>query len=136
MCTALPALSERTTMLIVSHCGEQLGSKCYTDLMLRWDNDWRAFLEHIKAHCNTTELDQWEFQMQTKVLGRIGTDKLCLVSDGIPADVQKHIAVNPVLGQGTAQERAQRAIDDYVATNPNARIGIIPDGPYTMLRTK
>ena len=133
MCTALPALAAHSTLLIVSHCGEQLGSKCYTELMLKWDNDWRAFLAHIAAHKDRTELDQWEFQMQAKVLARIGQERLWFVSDGVPAEMQRHIAVTPLLGQGDAPARAQRAIDDFVAGNPSARIAVIPDGPYTML---
>jgi hypothetical protein len=47
-----------------------------------------------------------------------------------------HIGVNPILGEGPARVRAQRAIDEYVAANPNARIAVIPDGPYTMLRLR
>ena len=93
MCTALPALGQQSTLLIVSHCGEQLGSKAYTELMLRYDNDWRGFLRDIAASSQTA-LDQWEYQMQCRVLERIGQDKLWFVSDGIPADVQKRIAVS------------------------------------------
>ncbi len=47
--------------------------------------------------------------------------------------MQKHISVHPILGDGTAQDRAQRAIDEYLTANPSARLAVIPDGPYTML---
>jgi hypothetical protein len=30
----------------------------------------------------------------------------------------------------------QRAIDEYVAANPHARVAVLPDGPYTMLKRK
>ncbi|MGB2824352.1 MAG: nickel-dependent lactate racemase [Phycisphaerae bacterium] len=136
MCTALPALDAGSTLLQVSHCGEKLGSESYTELMMKWDNDWQAFLGHIEAHKDRTELDQWEFQMQAKVLAVIGPERLWFVSDGIPARVQMHIAVNPILGNGDAQARAQRAVDEYVAAHPNARIAVIPEGPYTMLRMR
>ncbi len=135
MCTALPALGEGTTLLQVSSCAEKLGSATYTELMLKWNNDWRGFLADIEANEHTTKLDQWEFQMQAKVLARIGIEKLWLVSDGIPADVQKRISVTPVLGDGDAAVRAQRAIDEYVAAHPNATIAFIPGGPYTLLRS-
>jgi nickel-dependent lactate racemase len=136
MCTALPALGEHTTLLQVSHCGERLGSQTFTDLMMKWDGDWRGFLAHIEAHRDRTELDQWEFQMQAKVLAVIGAEKLWFVSDGIPARVQMHIGVNPILGEGSAQQRAQRAVDQYVADHPGARVAVIPEGPYTMLRVR
>ena len=134
MCTALPALGERSTLLQVSHCGEQLGSPTYTKLMLSYDNNWRRFLADIEANRHDTRLDQWELQMQCRVLGRIGRERLRFVSDGVPADVQRRICVNPVLSDAAAHIRAQRLVDDYVAQHPDARVAVIPDGPYTMLR--
>jgi len=134
MCGAVPVLAEHSTLLQVSHCGEQLGSRAYAELMLSYDNDWRRFLADIAANRDETRLDQWEFQMQSRVLARIGEEKLWFVSDGIPAEIQRHIAVIPILGAGDAQARTQRAIDKYLDTNPDTGIAVIPEGPYTMLR--
>ena len=134
MCTALPALSENTVLLQVSNCAEQLGSQTYTDLMLEWDGRWQCFLKHIEANRHETKLDQWEYQMQARVLDRIGMDNLRLVTDGIDPETQQRMSLTPVLGEGDAHTRAQRAIDEFVAANPAARIAIIPEGPYTMLR--
>jgi len=136
MCTALPALHAGSTMLQVSACGEKLGSQAFTDLMMQWADHWQEFLRHIEAHRDRTDLDQWELQMQAKVLRVIGPEKLWFVSDGISQRVQMHIAVNPVLGRGGAAERAQRAVDDYMAAHPDARVCAIPEGPYTMLRVR
>ena len=136
MCTALPALNEGSTLLVISECSEQLGSKAYTELMLGYDNDWRGFLADIEANKDHTRLDQWEFQMQARVLARIGLAKLWFASDGIPEEVQRHIAVRPLLGRGDARSRAQRAIEDYLADRPDARIAVIPEGPYVMLRQR
>jgi nickel-dependent lactate racemase len=133
MCTALPALGKHSTLLMVSHCGEQLGSEPFTDLMLQYDNDWRKFLSDIEARRHETRLDQWGFQMHTRVLARIGQDRLWFVSDGIPDEIQKHISVTPILGPGSARQRAQRAIDEYLTANPGAKVAVIPEGPYTML---
>jgi len=134
MCTALPALGPDSTLLIASGCGEGFGSTAYTELLLRWGRDWRGFLADIASHPDRTERDQWEFQMQCRVLERIGMDDLCLVTDGIPADAQKELALTPVLGDAPAAARTQQAIDDYLANKPDARVAVIPDGPYTMLR--
>ena len=136
MCTALPALRAGSTLLQVSCCNEQLGSQTFTDLMMKWDGDWRGFLAHIEATQGRTELDQWEFQMQARVLAVIGPENLWFVSDGIPSRVQMHIGVNPILGQGSAAKRAQQAIDEYAQSRPTAQIAVIPDGPYTMLRVR
>lgn len=136
MCTALPALGENSTLLVISECREKLGSKAYTDLLLQYNNDWEKFLKDIEEDSDITKLDQWELQMQTRVLKRIGLDKLWFVSDGIPYDIQKCISVTPILGPGNFQKRAQQAIDKYIEKNPNAKIAVIPEGPYVMIRKK
>ena len=53
---AMPALAERSTLLIASHCAEQLGSRAFTDIMLRYDNDWQRFLADIAANKKLTPL--------------------------------------------------------------------------------
>ncbi|MBN1555271.1 MAG: nickel-dependent lactate racemase [Phycisphaerae bacterium] len=134
MCAALPALGEQSTLLQISECSRGVGSRAYTDLMLRYDNDWRAFLRDIEANRNETRLDQWEYQMHARVLKRVGREKLGFVSDGIDAEMQKHLSVTPILGEGDVQHRTQRAIDEYLRNNPAVRVAVIPDGPYTLLQ--
>jgi len=136
MCTALPALGRDTTLLQVSHCGERLGGKAYTELIMTWAGNWRGFLDHIRQHRHETTLDQWEFQMRCRVLDRIGVENLWLATDGIDADTQQRMNLTPILGDGDAAARAQRAIDEYVAARPAARIAVIPEGPHTMLRVR
>jgi nickel-dependent lactate racemase len=133
MCTALPALEPDTTLLQISHCGEGIGSPAYTELMLAWGRDWRGFLRHIEANRHETGLDQWELQVQCRVLERIGSELLWFVSDGIQAELQGHLGLTPILGEGGAIRRAQRAIDRFLAARPVARVAVIPEGPYTML---
>ena len=134
MCTALPALGLDTTLFQISHCGEGFGSRAYTELMHTWGSDWRGFLEHIEANRHETRLDQWELQVQCRVLDRIGPEQLWFATDGIPAEEQKHLGLTPILGEGDAIRRAQRAIDDYLSDHRGARVAVIPEGPYTMLR--
>jgi nickel-dependent lactate racemase len=133
MCTALPALEPDTTLLQISGCGEGIGSPAYTELMLTWGRDWRGFLEHIEANRHETRLDQWELQVQCRVLERIGTERLWFATDGIPVELQSHLGSTPLLGEGDAIRRAQRAIDDFLSSRPRARVAVIPEGPYTML---
>ena len=121
ICTALPALAVGSTLMSVSHCGQQIGSQAYADVMLSYNGDWQRFLADIAAS-PTTKLDQWQFQMQARVLQRIGID------------LQRRLGVTPLPGPGDACQRAQRAIDTYLAAQPAASVAIIPDGPYTMLR--
>jgi len=134
MCSALPALGPDSTLLQVSRCGEQVGGETFTELMLSYNNDWRRFLADIAANREETRLDQWGLQMHARVLERIGLEKLWFVCDNIPPDVQKRLAVAPILGPGDVRARAQRAVDEYVAAHPDASIAAIPSGPYTMIK--
>ncbi len=100
-----------------------------------YENDWRRFLSDIASRGQTL-LDQWEFQMQCRVLERIGRQRLWFASDGLPEEVQQRICVQPLPGPGGASARAQRAIDAFLSERPNARLAVMPDGPYTMLRRR
>ncbi|NLW85629.1 MAG: nickel-dependent lactate racemase [Planctomycetes bacterium] len=135
MCAALPALKEGSTLLQVAGCCDGVGSRAYVDLMLRWKNNWKGFLRDIEENRRVTALDQWEFQMQCRVLERIGVENLWFVSDGIDIPLQKLLCINPVQHAGDAKERAQWAIVEYIMRHPHAAIAVIPAGPYTMLKT-
>lgn len=132
MVTALPALHEGSQLLMCSACTE-VGSPEFTALMQRYGDDYEAFLRDIVAS-GRTEKDQWQFQMQTRVLRRIGEERLLLANDGLPMEAQRGLGVTPVGGAGDAVARAQRHLDAFVQQQPGARVAVIPEGPYTMLR--
>ncbi len=132
MVTALPALHERSQLLMCSACTE-VGSEEFTALMQRYGSDYEAFLADIAAS-GRTEKDQWQFQMQTRVLQRIGQARLLLANDGLPLETQRGLGVTPVEGDGDVVARAQRHLDAFVAARPDARVAVVPEGPYTMLR--
>ena len=134
MVQALPALHERSMLLMCSACTE-VGSPSYAELMRRHGGDHEAFLAQI-AKTEVTAKDQWEFQMQTRVLERIGVAALVFANDGLPLEVQRGLAVTPAPGRGNATARAQAVIDDFVHARPDGRIAVIPEGPYTMLRNR
>jgi nickel-dependent lactate racemase len=134
MVTALPALHDDSILLMCSACTE-VGSPEYTDLMMQRGSDFRGFLDHIRA-TEVTAKDQWQYQMQTRVLERIGVERLVLANDGLPIDVQRKLAVTPAPGVGNVAARAQQVIDELLQRTPDARIAVIPEGPYTMLRTE
>ena len=133
MVTALPAPGPESTLLEASACGEGVGGRECTDPILGYENQWRRFLADIAAS-SETQLDQWEYQLQARTLQRVGMERLWFVTDGLPEDVRRRLSVTPVLGPGSAEERAQRALDGFLAERPDARVAVIPDGPHTMLR--
>lgn len=134
MVQALPALHSQSTLLMCSACSE-VGSPAYVELMQRHGADYRSFLAHIASNSSTAK-DQWEYQMQTRVLEHIGVERLILVNDGLPRNQQSGLAVTPAPGDGSAATRAQALIDAFVEQSPGGRIGVIPEGPYTMLKAR
>ena len=133
MVTPLPAMHEQTTVLIVSHCGEGVGSDQYNQTMMSWGSDWHGFLEHIASNDQVVK-DQWQYQMHTRTLAKIGVDRLRFVTDGLSADLQPRLAVNPILGGSASEQRCQQFIDRFNADQPTARIAAIPEGPYTLVQ--
>lgn len=72
--------------------------------------------------------------MQARVLERIGAERLCLVTDGIGPDIQRRLALQPVLGEAPVAVRTQEFVDRFLAERPAARVAVIPEGPYVLLR--
>jgi len=58
MVTALLACHNNTTLMVLSDCREGIGSESYTQVMLKWSNRWREFLEHISYSPEVCK-DQW-----------------------------------------------------------------------------
>jgi nickel-dependent lactate racemase len=133
MCAALSALKPGGVLLQVSRCAEGLGSPAYRRLLLSYGRDWQRFLADIRAAPDVTRLDQWEFQMQCRVLAHVGIDNLRFAGDGIPGDLLERLALTPLPGPGNAASRIQRFLDEYHRLHPQARVAVIPEGPYTLV---
>jgi lactate racemase len=133
MCGALPALGPASTLLVLSACSAGLGSAAYAELLREYGRDWQRFLRDAAAQPGQTRLDQWELQMQCRVLERIGPERLHLAADGIATADLARLALTPVPGDGDATVRAQRFIDEFVAAHPAARLAVVPEGPYTLI---
>ena len=134
MCMALPALHPHSTLVIASSCPEQLGSPEYTQLMKRYAGRWREFLADAAARPDRTEKDQWELQMQCRVLECVGPERVLLLSDEMDPELQREANVTPVPGPAPVAVRLQETVDRLLREKPGASIAVIPDGPYTMLK--
>ncbi|MFO8064829.1 MAG: nickel-dependent lactate racemase [Spirochaetia bacterium] len=134
MCLALPALHTDSKLLLVSACTQQLGSEEYTTLMKRYSRGrWRQFLADAAKRTDVTEKDQWELQLQTRVLERIGEENVLFFSDHMEQGLQEIANVRPILGEEPVENRLQQTLDELLAENPSASIAVIPGGPYTIL---
>ena len=124
----LPAVKPGGTIVALGGCAEGVGSPAYAALLARYAGRWRAFLEDIRQP-GAFEKDQWEFQMQTRVLEKVGEAQLHFVTDGIPAEVLATFSVTghaaPAGGVGPA---VQALLDPLLAGGGS--VAALPEGPY------
>ncbi|MCK5157274.1 MAG: nickel-dependent lactate racemase [Spirochaetales bacterium] len=134
MCMALPALRKGSSLLQISECREGIGSNAFQELLASCNGNWKKFLKDIEVNKDKTKLDQWEFQMLCRVLEVTGINKLFFLSEGIPYDDQKQLYCSPVEIDGDILKIIEDFIHRYTANHKNAKIAVIPSGPYTILR--
>ncbi|NQT86289.1 nickel-dependent lactate racemase [bacterium] len=125
MVGALPVVRTGGTILIASACSEGIGSSEYAELMFRYAGRHDDFLRDIQAR-DAVEQDQWEFEMQCKALAHVGAEGLILCTDGIPRDTVRRLSVTPAPGP------LQDTLDALLTARPDARVAVIPEGPYTL----
>ncbi len=83
MVAVLPLLHRGSRLLIASGCAAGIGSREYRELLFRYRGDYRSFIRDCKS-ADRVLRDQWEYQMQCKVLQSVGVEGIRLLTDGIP----------------------------------------------------
>lgn len=136
MCFAEPFVKQGGTMVIASGCAEGIGSDVYLDIMRRYAGGrWQQFIDDTKAS-DRTEKDQWEYEMQCRVLRKVGVEGLTFVTDAVNAATLADCSVTPAPGCG--ERPAQQILDDLLASlrtkHPGAEWAVIPTGPYILPR--
>ena len=134
MVAVLPLLHRGSRLLIASGCAAGIGSREYRELLFRYRGDYRSFIRDCKS-ADRVLRDQWEYQMQCKVLQKVGVEGIRLLSDGIPLAQQRLVSLLPCeFGRAGPAEGLQRAFDELSAGVSPRSIAIVPQGPYLVLR--
>jgi len=128
MVSCLPAVRRGGVIVSFAGCSEGIGSVEYTNLMRGYTGRWRQFIEDIqKPGCFVK--DQWELQMQTRVLEKVGQDGLHFVTDGLSTDDLAVCFVNGhAAASGEVGPRVQELLDGLV--KDGATVAAFPEGPY------
>ena len=122
--TPLDILSEQATLIVASECAEGLGSDSYRSSQRKLLNEGpHAFLRRIAAK-QSADIDEWETEMQLKATRRT---RVQLFSEGL-RDVDRTLTGVEMI------DSLQEAVDQSIAANPNARVAVIPEGPYVVPR--
>lgn len=114
------------TIIIAQENAEGIGGEDYTELMLQVA-DPHEYVQRALA-TGHNQIDQWALHQLEKVLRN---HTVYNYSTGISAELQRELFVEPV---SSVAEGLERALVEY---GPDAKIAVIPEGPYVMpcLRT-
>jgi len=121
MVGALPAVKEGGTIIIAAQCQEGIGSKEFTDTLLN-SSDLGAFVKQT-GEPGFFVPDQWEVHELWKAVRKA---EVLMYSEGIPDDTLARCFVTPI---PSVEDGLQMALKKHGA---NARVGVIPKGPYVI----
>jgi lactate racemase len=125
---AIPAVKPDGLIIAAGGCREKMGSAEYCQLMESCANDYQGFLDKIRDSQSVAK-DQWQFQMQTRALKKVGSDGIMVFTAGLDDSESRHIAGRHrrVLLE-TAATEIQAFIDAQISSGK--RLAVIPEGPY------
>jgi nickel-dependent lactate racemase len=118
---ALPVVKEGGTIILAAECQEGLGSPEFSQL-LRETKDIDIFMQNIFRD-DYFVVDQWQFEEFAKVLRKVD---VYLYSEGVPKEDKDNMLVTPI---DSVEDGIEMALDRH---EENARIAVIPKGPYIL----
>ncbi len=121
MVGALPAVKEGGTVILAARCAEGIGSRQFRESLLE-SEDVEAFVARTYRPGFFVP-DQWEVHELAKALRHA---EVCCFSEGIDADTLRRCHVTPVPSVEAGLQTALRR------HGPNARVAVIPQGPYVI----
>jgi len=128
MVSCLPTVKRGGVVVSIGSCSEGIGSSEYQNIMYEYSGRWREFLSHIQSN-ETIIKDQWQFQMQTKILQHVGEDNLLFVTNGLSASDLIRLNVNGIhVSEDCIQQRVQELLDKLI--HEGRSVAVIPEGPY------
>ena len=121
MTAAMPIVKDGGTIIIAAECSEGIGSEHFTRLV-RENPDPDLFLQKLFSD-DFFVIDQWQLQEYAKVAQKA---EIILVSGGLSQEDKNSIHVQ---WKNTVREALDAAFEKH---GSNARIAIIPKGPYIL----
>ncbi|MFA5043694.1 MAG: nickel-dependent lactate racemase [Kiritimatiellia bacterium] len=128
MASCLPAVKKGGIVISIGSCSEGIGGSEYRNIMHEHSGRWRDFLSRLQGNVHPIK-DQWQFQMQTKILRHVGDNNLIFVTGGLSASDLNRLSVNGIhVSEDHIQERVQTLLDGFVREGRS--VAVIPEGPY------
>jgi nickel-dependent lactate racemase len=121
MTGALPIVKQGGTIIIAASLTEGIGSPEFQQLFTDHPS-LEVFVERILGK-DYFVMDQWQLEEMAKVCRKV---KVKMVSDGLPAETLNKLYVESV---PTVEQALADSLAEY---GPNARVAVIPKGPYVL----
>jgi nickel-dependent lactate racemase len=118
---ALPIVKQGGTIVLAASLSDGLGSPEFQRVLAE-NSDLAAFKKRILGS-DYFVMDQWQVEELCKVLERC---RVKVVSDGLPAETLRRCQVEPA---ATVEQAVAESLEEY---GPNARVAVIPKGPYVL----
>jgi nickel-dependent lactate racemase len=121
---ALPIVKKGGTIVIAASLTEGLGGAEFQQL-LKTSNYMQRFQPGGRRApmAETCEMDEWQLVMMAKVLEHC---KVKVVTDGLPDETLRKCLVEPA---PSVEQAVKASLAEY---GPNARLAVIPKGPYVL----
>ncbi|MCA9094875.1 MAG: nickel-dependent lactate racemase [Planctomycetaceae bacterium] len=121
MTGALPAVKQGGTIIIAASTTDGIGSPEFQSLF-RENATLEGFVQRILGK-DYFVMDQWQLEELAKVRRKC---RVKFVTQGLPAEILQGLFVEPV---ATVEQAVRESLDEY---GRNARIAVIPKGPYVL----
>jgi nickel-dependent lactate racemase len=118
---ALPIVKQGGTIIIAASLSEGIGSPEFQQLFTE-NASPEGFVQRILGK-DYFVMDQWQLEELAKVCRKA---KIKFVSDGLPAETLRKLFVD------AAPSVEQAVADSLVEYGPQARVAVIPKGPYVL----
>jgi nickel-dependent lactate racemase len=119
---ALPVVKPGGTIVLAACLSEGIGSPEFRKLIAAYP-DLSRFAAKGEAAAATCRMDEWQLVMQAKVLEHC---RVKVVSEGLPADTLRRCYVEPA---ESVEDAVAESLEEY---GPDARVAVIPKGPYVL----
>jgi nickel-dependent lactate racemase len=118
---ALPIVKQGGTIVLAASLSEGLGSPEFQRVMAE-NPDLKVFKQRILDR-DYFIMDQWQLEELAKVVEKC---RVKVVSDGLSAETLRRCYVTPA---ATVEQAVAECLQEY---GPQARVAVIPKGPYVL----
>ncbi len=128
MVSCIPAVKRNGIIISLGSCLEGIGSPEYQSTMEKYSGRWRDYIMDIQIPGHFIK-DQWQFQMQSRALEKVGEKNLHFITHGIEQKILSRLSVNgSSAGEDEIKQSFRKIFDSCF--KEGMKVAVFPEGPY------